>query len=120
MTRWSYVNDVWLPENGPWLVLACSIIGCATAPEASGFVGNVVAWLGASVAWFLACLFLVGALWRPWGELAPERREPPVYDAPPAEAPPSSGRSCPCARRRRRRRVCTERGPLSGRQKTNR
>lgn len=95
MSRKSYVIDVWLPENGPWLALICAVVGCVTAPSVPGAGAQALAWLGAAVFWFGFALVLVGVLWRPWGEPAPERREPPVYDAPPAEAPAPSGEVVP-------------------------
>lgn len=90
MSRTSYVRDVWLADNGAWLALVCAIVGCVTAPAVPGAAAQAFVWLGTSLFWFGLFLLLVGVLWRPWGEPAPERREPP-----PAEEPGKGGEVVP-------------------------
>jgi len=79
VSRTSYVRDVWLPENGPWLALVSVIIGCLTSPEEASVGRQALAWMLASVGWFGLFLVLVGVVWRPWVAPPPEA-EPPEED----------------------------------------
>lgn len=90
MSRTSYVRDVWLADNGAWLALASTVLGFVTGPDVPGAGAQALVWIGAAAFWFAFVCLLVGVLWRPWSEPAPERREPP-----PAEASAPSGEVVP-------------------------
>lgn len=70
MTRREYVLDVWLPEHGTWLALACGVLGGVTAPDVPGAGAQALAWLGAAVFWGAFLIALRAVTWRPWREEA--------------------------------------------------
>ncbi|UYW28234.1 hypothetical protein OKC48_06860 [Methylorubrum extorquens] len=86
MTRREYVREVWLPEHGTWLVLACAVLGVVTAPEVAGAGAQALAWLGAAAFWAGFLVALRAVTWRPWRE-EPEAARPgnvvPIRPSPP-------------------------------------
>ncbi|MGA4555216.1 hypothetical protein [Methylorubrum aminovorans] len=76
MTRREYVLDVWLPEHGVWLTLACGVLGGVTAPDVPGAGAQALAWLGAAAFWAGFLTLLRAVTWRPWREEATAETRP--------------------------------------------
>lgn len=88
MTRREYVLDVWLPEHGTWLALACGVLGAVTAPDVPGAGGQALAWLGAAAFWGGFLILLRAVTWKPWRE---EVAEPRPENVVPLRSPPPKG-----------------------------
>ncbi|ACB80028.1 hypothetical protein C0214_10945 [Methylobacterium sp. DM1] len=76
MTRREYVLDVWLPEHGTWLTLACAVLGAVTAPDVPGAGAQALAWLGAAAFWGGFLVALRAVTWKPWRDEAVEAPRP--------------------------------------------